>query len=87
MMQYIDRADQELKKVQSETDAVKNAKPKPEMIDEIAEVIKKKVEKDVKEEPVVVEAQENVPPQQQNVQLSHQQQRSLGQINPNFMKG
>lgn len=66
---------------------MKNAKPKPEMIDEIAEVIKKKVEKDVKEEPVVVEAQENVPPQQQNVQLSHQQQRSLGQINPNFMKG
>jgi len=44
MMQYIDRADHELKKVQSETDAVKNAKPKPEMIDEIAEVIKKKVE-------------------------------------------
>lgn len=86
MMQYIDRADQELKKVQSETDAVKNAKPKPEMIDEIAEVIKKKVEQDVKEEPVV-EAQENVPPQQQNVQNSHQQQRSLGQINPNFMRG
>ena len=66
MLQYIDRADQELKKVQEETDAAKEAKLKPEVIDEIAEVIKKKVEKEVKEEPAV-EAQENVPPQQPNV--------------------
>jgi len=43
MMQYIDRADQELKKVQDETEAAKDAKLKPEMIDQIAEVIKKKV--------------------------------------------
>lgn len=59
MLQYIDRADQELKKVQEETEIAKEAKLKPELIEEIAEVIKKKVE--IEKEPEV-QAQENVPP-------------------------
>ena len=42
MLQYIDRADQEIKKAQEDAEAIKEKKLAPEEIDQIAEVIKKK---------------------------------------------
>ena len=70
MLQYIDRADQELQKVQQVAAGPNEKKLTSEEMDEIAELVKHKKateepEPSVKEE---VEAQENVSPAQQNQQ-------------------